>query len=164
MCVRMPNVTQPLLYLEDASVSSPQTHGGNPGLADSKGEPYEKWLWPTKFSDFLQHFTWSYFMGLAGFPFTNKIRVWGKGYCAKIHPREASETLIPNRYGHPCCSRQKYSAPRAGLVSGTLRVLVGSTHEHGLGGSLALWDHPVWNFSMAQNSFLTGKGTGLYRQ
>lgn len=154
MCARLPNVIQPLLYLEGAPVSSAQTHGWNPGLADSKGEPCEKWLWP---SDSLQHLTWSYFMSLSRFPFTKKPIMWGKGYCMKIQPRGDTETSVPNRYGHSCSSRKNNSAQRVVLVSGTLCVLLESTHEQDLGGSLSLQDHPVQNLSTAQNSFLTGK-------
>jgi len=74
-CSSRPNVTRPLLYLEDAPVNPAQTHGQNPGLGDSKGEPCEKLLWPRKPPDSLQCLTWSHFMCLTGFPFTNKIRV-----------------------------------------------------------------------------------------
>lgn len=81
LCSSGPNVTQPLLYLEDAPASSAQTHRWNPGLAESKGEPYKKWLWPTKLSHSLQCLTWSYLIGLAGFPFINKISVGKRLLC-----------------------------------------------------------------------------------
>lgn len=159
-----PKITWPLLYLEDAPASSAQTHGWNPGLADSEGEPYKKWLQPTKLSDSLQCLSWSYLRGLTGFRFTNKRRMGGKGSCAKIQPKEATETSVPDRYGHSWSPRHTCRAPRVGLVSGSFCVLMGSAHEHNLWQSFTLWDYPIQNFPIAQTPFLTRKGAGICRQ
>lgn len=59
MCVRVPNVTQPLLYLEDAPVSCAQTHGGNPGLADSMALAHKAVRFPeTPYLKLLHGFSW----------------------------------------------------------------------------------------------------------
>lgn len=133
-------------------------------LLTAKESPTKKWLQPTKLSDSPQCLTWSYLMGLTGFPFTNKRRVWGKGWCAKIQPREATETLIPNRYGYFWSPRHTCRAPKVGLVSRSFCVLMGSAHEHNLWQSFTLWDYPIQNFSIAQTPFLTGKRAGICRQ